>query len=409
MEKTVEEHQKIVDAKIAEMDKSVEKSETVKKEEARGASSDSSTGKEKTKENAEPTAEQKAKEAASKAEAQAKEDEEILGKEEKDLSEDQLKRKTILAEKKKKPEEQSNLDKRFGELTGEIKDLKSQLETENDRKNQDNGKISVLEAKIAELENKLNPPKDTIESQIKKAELERITKYAEEDKNKPNAERREMTKDDLDTWFMEDPVEAQEWMIDRSYRRNEEKKEQKAELQKKEIDKKALESYERILKLDPEVDIRKVEERGAALKVEGAPIKEIHAKIRKEFPKIILMQEIAREHPEWEKKPNGPELVFAELQKRLKKPKEEKKDDKAEVEQKAKEEKIRTEAAEAERQRQANIDEGNNSNTDGSGLNENSEAYQKQLKIMVKSGGTKEELDNILKRRQTIPGAAIGR
>ena len=60
--------------------------------------------------------------------------------------------------------------------------------------------------------------------ELKKTETDRINKYLEEDKDKPREERREMSKEELDNWYLEDMPEAQDWVSNRAIRRHEDRK-----------------------------------------------------------------------------------------------------------------------------------------------------------------------------------------
>lgn len=193
---------------------------TDSKEETKGASTEE--GKEKT-EGKEPV------QTAEQVEAQAKEDERILSADESELSDDDKKRKTVLDEaKKKKAESPEEKIKRIQEQTQRrIDEISSELK-EKDAKSAE--KIKQLEAELAELKK----PKqiEDAKSQQKRLLDERLAKYVEEDKSKPRVERREMSKDELDEWFLEDPISATEWMNERTLRRVDDRKSIQKELEK---------------------------------------------------------------------------------------------------------------------------------------------------------------------------------
>jgi hypothetical protein len=339
---------------------------------------------------------------ASEAEAKAKVDEEILAKDEADLSEPEKTRKAELEEiKSKKTTPEEKIQKRFDELTGQIKSLKNERVKDVER-------IEKLEQEKADLEKKIVAPKAEEEKvdALKKAETERLGKYLEEDKDKPLAERREMSKEELEGFLSDDYVAATEWIAERSIRRATERHQFKnktdSDVKTKVFIEKQNASAAKTLEKHPELN---VDSRIVELKAEGKSAKEIHETISKENVKYRLANKIIAEHPEYFQAENGPELVVAEMERQLKKPSSPKE---TEEEREAR---IREEGAEAERQRQGAIDEGLDPSQRGRKPDNKgkSEFQIKQEKIAQRAGITPERLKAINERRKKIPGLAMSR
>ena len=346
-----------------------------------------------------------------KAEAKAKEDEKILDTPDEELDETGKTRKAELVlakEEKKTPEEkkeeakkedQSRIDKRFGELTGELKDLKKDKVANKEQ-------ITAMEKTIADLNNKLNPDKI---NEAKKVEESRISKYLEEDKDKPREQKREMSKDDLEEWLLEDAVEANEWMVERSLRRSAERREatqnDQKEIATKELVAKWEESSNRVEEKHPELNTRvRVKE----LEDEGKSNEEVTEILCKENEKFRIMTGLMKNSGKKYWGADGPELMMVEMEKLLVKEKPEDKDkgkDKAYTQSEI--DKIKQEAIEAEDERRANIDEGNSSNKGKD--HEDKTTYdadtEKKIKAICKrSGISRKEFDKaIADRKMRIP------
>jgi len=152
---------------------------------------------------------------ASEAEARAKEDSRILAEPDDKLGEPEKKRKAELLEIKRKEEEtpEGKIKRVKEETQRRIDEIKSEMLAKENQREQ---KLAALEAELAELKK----PKqvEDIKAKVKREQAEQIAKYVEEDKSKPKEERREMSKDDLDSWYLEDPVEATKWIQRTEYR-----------------------------------------------------------------------------------------------------------------------------------------------------------------------------------------------
>jgi len=346
------------------------------------------------------------------AEEQAKRDEELLSKKDEEMSDEEKKRKTeLLAKKEKKesPDEKAkkiheSTQKRIDELVGELKSLK-------DERSKDVERIDRLEKEKADLEKRLSAPKEREDevSLLKKAETERLRKYLDEDKTKPLAERREMSKEDLEAWLLEDYVSANEWLSERSIRRSQERGDDSRKLNEakkfKALSVKQDESAKRSEARHPELNVDK---RMAELKAQGKSENEIHTTLCKENPKYrIAMEIIAEDAAKYFGAENGPELIAEEMEKRLK-AESEKKEQKPRESEEEKEARIRREAAEDERQRLARIDESiDPSKKSSSSSKEKTDFEKKQEEIARRAGMSPERLKAVNERRSKIPGLAV--
>lgn len=342
------------------------------------------------------------------AEDKAKQDEEILSKEESELTDEQKTRKSELLKEKQKSEDK--VEERKKEIQKEIDVLisnKKAIEAELGDVRKLSERISKLESELAE--SKKPKEQEDLATKVKKEQQARIDKYSEEDRSKPREARREMSKEELEDWLLEDLTAATEWMADRSVRRSEEKKEIAKALDKsfdvdvkktaEEFIKKQNESLKKLVDRFPKVVPSK--ERLAELK--GKSQDEIDKILSDESEEYRLCLDIARSDPKYVSLVNGPELVMEEMEKRLK---DKNKSDsitltKAELDKKIKEE------AEREIQRRASLDEGITS-TGGKKMEtteKKSEFRIEQERIARKAGIPMDKLDEAIKRREHIPGA----
>lgn len=375
----------------------------LKKEEPKGASPEKAgessspavSEKEKTEGEGEKREEEE-KNIVRKAEEKAKEDEKILSSPDEELKEEDLTRKKELLSKRN-PEEtkQEKLDKRFAELTGEIKDLKRGKDTDKEQ-------IRKLEEALAKVKAEIAPSEEDVAMSAQREEQERFQKYIREDEDKKRENKREMTKEDLAEWLLEDSTAAEEWLAERSMRRAEERrteKSKKAEDARIEgLTDKMHTSAQRVQEKHPELNTKSREEE---LKKQGKTDKEINDVLCGENMKYKAMMEIIRENPEKYWVDNGPELAAEEMEKRLKlstKSPAKKTFTEEEVER------IKAEAVEEEKARMAGIDEGTGSSrpsqTAKSELSPDMEG--KLAEILKRSGVTREEFDQSRDRRKKI-------
>lgn len=389
--------------------KVADKENNGKKEEARDASSASST-EIKTKGQEQSNVE--------KAEAKAKRDEQLLTVSDDDIKSDKFTdddrtRRTELidtANKTKKEKEDTEkkdgVTKRIGELTGELKDMKRERAGDKEA-------ISNLEKEIESLKKQQAPIEKASDEQVlTKQSSDRINKYLEEDKAKPLEQRREMSREDLEEWLDEDNVAATEWMTNRTLRRSEEAKDDKANLKSQKFLRGVLDkqdtSAKKALVKHPELD---TDTREKELKAEGKKQEEIFEILCKENPKFRTVQEIIKENPEkYLLDEKGPELAVAEMEKRLGKDIKPKDKDKGKVLTEEDIEAIKKQAIADEDERRANADDNSASNStrnkDKTKPVELTELQQAEAKILNKVGMSKETLDKNKARRSKIPGAA---
>ena len=291
-----------------------ERLEMSKKAEAKGAAPAPSAEIKKTEEKKEESkADDKSNEVKiQEAEAKAKKDEEILSKKDDELKDDEKARKAELV-KIKDAEGKTNVQKRFDELTAKIKDL------ESDR-NSTKAEKEALAEELNSIKKKLSiTPEDKSKEEIKAEMQVRNKKYVDEDKEKPREDRREMAKEELDEWLLEDYEGANEWLTRRSIRRYQEEnhlKQDKAnDRQASEIMKKQNRSAEKTYQKHPELNMFK---RAQELKTQGKTKDEVLQILFKESPKFKVYMDIVNENADkYMLAENGPELIVEEMEKRL--------------------------------------------------------------------------------------------
>lgn len=346
-------------------------------------------------------------------EAKAKENERILTVDDKELSEPELKRKAELKETKRKEDESPDAKiKRVQEASQKrIDEIKSEMLA---KENQTAQKMAALEARLAEAE-KPKQQEDAA-AKSKREESERIAKYVDEDKSKPKEDRREMSKDELDGWYLEDPVAATTWINERTYRRIDEKKKVEAEVAKPDSEKARKLADEFISKQN---DSRaKLISKFPGVMPSQAKIAEFKAKAKDQADLNRLLSEdnaefklcvdiVAEDPKKYLETTNGPELVMAEMEKRLNKTGG-KPTGRIELTQEELDAKIN-----AEIERRKLVDgEGITSSNGGKKLEtsekQKSELRQKQELIAKKAGISLEALDKSIARRGNIPGASSG-
>lgn len=348
-----------------------------------------------------------------KAEAQATEDERILTVEDKDLSEPELKRKVELKEtKKKKDESPDEKIKRVQESSQKrIDEIKSELLSERELTKKE---IESLRAELTEL--KKPKVEEDAREKSKREETERLGKYVEEDKNKPIAERREMSKESLEAWYLEDPLAATEWIQERTARRVEERKKAVDDAKPK-VDAKKLaddfivkqnESKAKLFSKYPGaspsqehiVEIKKSLGLPLDRKLDDDELTKINKALSDESEDYRLVQTIVAEDPKkYLGSVNGPELVMAEIDKRKGAKKV------VTLTEEELEAKIQ-----AETERRARVGGEGLTSTKGKAVNNKNEnksdLRQKQEMIAKKAKISIESLDKAIDRRKTIPGAS---
>ena len=284
----------------------------------------------------------KAKIEKDKADVKQAEDQVLLDKKEEERTSEEAERaKTVLeerkqAEEKKKAEEKADEDsklsvddkikrikekseKRISDISAEIKELKDQgskeaeiLRSERDNLLEENKKLRGSEQS------------QDIRSKVKDMENERTAKYLSEDGDKNREDRREMTKEEIDDWYLEDAVAATEWIQERLLRRSKERSVDFQKVTAKDVVGKQKESLSRIKIRHPELDAKSMAER---LKAEGKSDAEIRDAVLNN-PKAVLLTKIVKEHPEYLSMEDGPERSVTEMERRMNlKPETNKKDE----------------------------------------------------------------------------------
>ena len=310
---------KLEDAQKELQDLVKEKKAEIKVAEPKGAAPVTPPEIKKTKEELE--AENKAK-VIKDAEDKAKDDERILSLEDKDLDDKSKLRKSELIKFKEKKDEDAriksmkeNVQKRIDELTAKNKHLEHKSE-------EDKRELEKLRKEKEDLITKQRPPEVTKAEALRKAESERITKYLEEDKGKPRETRREMSKEEIEEWLLEDMAAANEWMTERGIRRASERAEDKGKADRDErvktLIEKQNEAGKRVTAKHPELD---VDGRARELKAEGKSDEETKRIIWEENSKFRTFMTIVNENPSrYMMSENGPELAMEEMEKRISNP-----------------------------------------------------------------------------------------
>ncbi len=273
----------IAKEKITEIDEAKKKAESLKH--AAESSPEIKAEEEKKKaqeaEKAKETEKQKAEEEKLKSDY----DEKILKADEAKLNDAEKKRKAELSEKHK-----GDVQRRIDELVSEIKSLKDSTAKEREEN-------ELFKKELAEIRIQQNKaPVDQVQSIIQEKETNRIREYLEKDKSLPREQRREMSKEELSDWLLEDLDAATDWKAERMYRRNKEREKDLSsihtEKQNQEIKKMQQESFKRVFKDNQNIFTEGTDEN-----------------------KILV--EIASKHPEWNTDPDAPEKAVAEVNKVL--------------------------------------------------------------------------------------------
>ena len=406
--KEFEENGKAEDAAAAEEDKKavedkkLEEAEA-KAEEVKVPEEDKLDEKKTVEPVADPSPEEKAqelikqKEELEKKVKEKKEAEEATEKEEEDK------------EKKRNP----RAEKRIGELTRQIKELK---EGDGKEKRELLARLDILEAENKELQTKSgNAPESKIKDEVNTLEDKRISQYLEEDKSLPKEQRREMSEDEYKDWLIEDMTAATDWRLEQKLRAREERRTDIMKLETKvqvdEIVKKQNSSRLRVEARHPDLN---TEARTKQLAAEGKDKKAIHEQLCEENVKYKTLAKIIGEDEKMAKKymfsPDGPELLEKEMMKRLEGKKEEPKNEK--ITELEAEIAALKEGLESEAERKARIDVGVSSKK-GARIMEQKEGTRDSVEVdkvlkLAKDRGykiDKKEYKSMEERRSTIRGA----
>ena len=294
--------------------------------------------------------------------------------------------------KKEERTEDKSVQRRIDELVSEIKELKYD-------RTMDKTVISDLENELGNMRKQISmTPEEKIQDELVKLESERISKYESEDKNLSREKRREMTKEELEDWLIEDMTQAADWMTDRKLRRIDERKKDRSGFMQKSVEKEQGISEARMLRRHPELNTDK---RVAELKSQGKNPEEISKIICDENPKMKAMVTVLRSNPSIIEKlkfaPDGPEILVRLMEEELAKGNGKK----AGIgeEERAR---IAEEAKEAERRRLEEVESGQTSTTGKPKETDKGDQYNQQLKIFQRVGKTKADLDKVLARRRQL-------
>jgi hypothetical protein len=385
--------------KLAEKAKAgLPKAEPAKKVESKDATSASSAETKKTKEEEQKVASDKVESKVKEAEEKAKKDEEILSTEEGKLDEEGKKRKAELVKVKADAEEKekkSNVQKRFDELTSKIKKLEESEATTRAEKEAEKAEKEAAKTELESIKKQLSmTSEDKIKEKVKSETLERRKKYIEEDIKLPKEDRREMSKEEIDEWLIEDYEGATEWIQRRTIRRvGEESYLRQQELtnsKAKDLKAKQKLSADRAFAKHPELNF---ETRLEELKKQGKSKEEAKRIIGEENPKVKLAFEILEANPDkYILAENGPELIAEEVEKRLNK--------KPEVDTEKEELKARLAKLEAENETLKNLDSGISSTRHAEHKETETDIEKEQGRIAKKLGIDPEDIKKRVKERK---------
>ena len=348
----------IAEEKLAEIAKQKTSEESKGASEEKSSTETPSTDDDKTK------GSEKEKKAED-SESELREDNVILEMADDELNEaEQAKKKELIQKQEdaKSPEDklkewQDKTQKRIDELMGALK-------AEQEGRRQDADTIKILENSIAGLTSELEDS-GSLESEAVKDEKvlkDLYAKMVDEDKDLPRESRREMSEDELEEWMLEDMVKAQQWLVRREIRHDNDKaKRANSKKVTRDIDVKAKTFFADYPDCDKGFKEQKRLVDGGMS--EALALEEV-SKTNKDY---ALMMEIFKEDKKYSDPTNGPDLMAKEMKKR----KAESKDNK-EVYTKEEVDQMLADAAKAEQDRIASIDTGiKNSGVDSEKLFDN--------------------------------------
>jgi len=256
-----------------------------------------------------------------KEEELSEEEQKLMDTADDDLDDESKTKKQAIVDKSE-AKRNSGAERRIKELDANFKALTERMDSSEAENKQ---KIAELEAENKVLREK--KPSDGIKLDLVAMEQERIAKYLEEDRGKQREDRREMSREEIDEWFVEDPVEANTWLNMRFDRRKTDKQ--------KDVDSSAIQSKVddvmhsqnlariRVDARHPELKKEAIVSRRKELAGEGKNPKEIEQIMHEENPKYRIMYELWMDKKFREKveiAPNGPEIMEKAMLKRLENP-----------------------------------------------------------------------------------------
>ncbi len=268
---------------------------------------------------------------------------------------------------------QEKTNKRFDELSGELKAAK-------DGRTTDAETIKMLEDRIAQMKVALENSGSIKSDAVVDAETakESYVRMVDEDKDLDRGERREMSKEELEEYLLEDYTEASEWLVQRGFRR---KSEQDARVMEK---KSAVDQSDSVKSFFTEFPECNQEVRQTELIAEGKSVKEALDVIRAENKDFALMMDLMHEDPKYRDKVTGPGLLAAEMRER----KSVKSTDK-ETYTKEEVEQMKKDAIDAEQKRIASIDQGLTDSSVTPTAGANTPEYKEGLRVFQMAGKRK--------------------
>ncbi len=222
-----------------------------------------------------------------------------------------------------------------------------------------------------------------------------------------------MSREALEEWLIDDPVTANEWMVERRFRRQDEINKMRETAGTKEkaetFLKQQEESVKRLTEKFPNI---RPEKRAKELLALGKTPEEAHGILSNEFPEFKAMNDLMAEHPEFYKRIDFGDIVAEELTKRLKTKEASNSDDKKKMFTEDEVKKAVEEAFKMEQQRRNNIDVGAGSNSGGLNLDKLSpeEEMLKSECEKIQRMGIKVDVDGTIKHhrfRQTQPHLSV--
>lgn len=314
-----------------------------------------------------------------------KTDDELIGAADESLNDDEkLKKAEVIKirEEAKTPEQKmeewkASTQKRVDELVGELK-------SERNSRQKDQERIAELVEEIQGLKGAMEDS-GAIESnsdKISKNESVAYDKMIEEDKALAREKRREMTKDELEEYLLEDYVSAQEWLVRRELRRSNERT---AKMNTRDVAGQVAKNSKVLYERFPGCN---VEERASELEAAGSSVAEIIDILSKESEDFKLMMEVMKTDKRYSdlKNPNAPlELMKAMEERKSGSGKEGKGKMYSEEEVSAAVKKASEEAIKKEQQRIGSIDRPLKS-TITSPVDTSTQSYKDGLRVYLDAG-----------------------
>lgn len=336
-----------------------------------------------------------------------KTDEQLLETNDDELTEDEKSRKQEVINKKESSKSPEEKLKEWQDKTQErIDSLISELKAEKSSRKQDQEKIdmlnSVIDSMKGDLERSGNIESD--EDKMIKSENEIYSRMIDEDKELPKSKRREMSKDDLEEFLLEDMVEANEWIVRRERRRE---KDRESRLKGKDTAKTIQDSAKKFYEEFPECN---VEQRGNELVNQGKTESEAIKIIMDENPDFKLMMDLINSNKEFSdpKNPQAPILLAKAM--REKKSSGKKTYTEEEVQKMVKEAQMK------EDERLKSIDAGvSSTGLSNKKASSKDPMYQKGLELFLKASKTKgknwteDDYKKVLERGNRLRAADSGR